>query len=89
MLDPTCGAGGLLAAAVIAGADPKRCYGIELDAEIADIARERLELLGVPRCNIMTGSALDDESYEFDGKLHDQFNEEIMMMDIRAPMYRK
>ena len=79
----------MIAAAVIAGADPKKCYGIELDAEIANIARDRLELLGVPRCNIRTGSALDDESYNFDGEVHDILNEEIFTMDIRAPRLRK
>ena len=42
ILDPTCGAGGLLAATIMAGADPKRCYGIELDAEMHKIAVERL-----------------------------------------------
>lgn len=31
ILDPTVGCGGLLAAAIIAGADPNKCFGIELD----------------------------------------------------------
>ena len=80
---------GLLAAAVIAGADPKKCFGIELDPEIAYIARNRLSLLGVPPCNIRTGDALDDGSYDFDGKLHDEPVCELEKIDYRAPRLRK
>lgn len=65
ILDPTVGAGGLIAAAVIAGADPRRCYGIELDPTTAAICRDRLAKLGVPRSNIKVGNALEDASYEF------------------------
>lgn len=65
-LDPTAGAGGLLAAAVIAGADPRKCFGIELDADTMLLCRERLAKLGVPRCNIHQGDALIDSSYEFE-----------------------
>ena len=65
-LDPTAGAGGLLAAAVIAGADPKKCYGIELDRDTLLLCRERLAKLGVPRSSIHQGDALVDNSYEFD-----------------------
>ena len=64
ILDPTAGAGGLIAAAVIAGADPKRCYGIELDPEVLEIAKKRLGNLGVPSSNLILGNALDPESYE-------------------------
>ena len=63
ILDPTCGAGGLLAATIMAGADPKRCYGIELDAEVYKIAVERLGKLGVPEKNIICGDALDNKTY--------------------------
>lgn len=48
ILDPTLGAGGLIAAAVIAGADPSRCYGIELDPVVLGVAKRRLARLGVP-----------------------------------------
>jgi type I restriction-modification system DNA methylase subunit len=72
ILDPTVGAGGLLAAAVIAGADPRKCYGIELDMDTALLCRERLAKLGVPRFNIKVGDALKDESYEFDESLEDK-----------------
>ena len=64
-LDPNCGAGGLLAAAIMAGADPKLIYGIELDTEILEIARNRLEVLGVPKVNLHQGNALYEECYNF------------------------
>ena len=64
ILDPTVGAGGLLAACILAGADPKRCYGIELDPVVHKVAQLRLSKLGVPPCNIVQGDALDPKSYE-------------------------
>lgn len=57
VLDPACGAGGLIAASIIAGADPKKCYGMELDENLVDIAKERLGKLGVPDGNITKGDA--------------------------------
>lgn len=65
ILDPTCGAGNLLAAAIMAGADPKLIYGIELDPDILEIARSRLEYLGVPKINLHQGNALYEECYVF------------------------
>jgi type I restriction-modification system DNA methylase subunit len=65
ILDPTCGAGGLLAAMIIAGADPARIFGIELDPEIAEICRKRLSKFNVPENNIKIGNALNSDSYEF------------------------
>jgi len=65
ILDPTVGCGGLLAAAIIAGADPRKCFGIEFDPETVILCRERLAKLGVPRSNIHVGDALIDESYDF------------------------
>ena len=64
ILDPALGAGGLIAAAIIAGADPKRCYGIEIDEEVLSVARIRLAKLGVPPCNLILGDALDPKSYD-------------------------
>lgn len=64
ILDPALGAGGLIAAAVLAGADPKRCFGIEIDEEVLAVARRRLAKLGVPPCNLVLGDALDPKSYE-------------------------
>ena len=65
VLDPCLGAGGLIAAAVIAGADPSKCYGIELDQSILEVAKKRLAKLGVPEKNLIQGNALDPKSYEF------------------------
>lgn len=67
ILDPALGAGGLIAAAVIAGADPSRCYGIELDPTVLEVAKRRLARLGVSPQNLRQGDALDPKSYEFDG----------------------
>ena len=64
VLDPCLGAGNLIAAAVIAGADPSKCYGIEIDEEVLGVARRRLAKLGVPPCNLILGDALDPKSYE-------------------------
>lgn len=64
ILDPCLGAGNLIAGAVLAGADPKRCYGIELDSEVLQVAKRRLACLGVPPCNLVQGDALDPDSYE-------------------------
>ena len=65
ILDPTCGAGGLLAAAIIAGADPKKVFGVELDANIVPIAKKRLSKLGVPDYNIHQGNALNRDCIVF------------------------
>ena len=72
ILDPTAGAGGLLAACILAGADPKRIYGIELDPEVLEIAKKRLGKLGVPSSNLILGNALDPESYEKLGRSIDE-----------------
>ena len=64
VLDPCLGAGGLIAAAVIAGADPSKCYGIELDPSVLELAKTRLAKLGVPEQNLKQGDALDPKSYE-------------------------
>ena len=65
VLDPCLGAGNLIAAAIIAGADPSKCYGIELDPLILEVAKKRLAKLGVPEKNLIQGNALDPKSYEF------------------------
>lgn len=65
ILDPCLGAGNLIAAAIIAGANPKLCYGIELDPKIFKIAKKRLGAMGVPAKNLKCGSALDSNSYNF------------------------
>lgn len=65
VIDPTCGAGGLLAAIIIAGANPENVFGIELDPKIVPIAQERLGKLGVPKDNIHIGNALNPQCYIF------------------------
>lgn len=66
VLDPCLGAGNLIAAAIIAGADPSKCYGIELDPVVHKVAQLRLAKLGVPSWHIKRGDALDPSSYEFE-----------------------
>ena len=64
VLDPCLGAGNLIAGAIFAGADPKRCFGIELDPDVLKVAKRRLAILGVPPCNLVEGNALDSTIYE-------------------------
>lgn len=66
IVDPCCGIGLLLSGCIIAGADPKRCFGIEINEDQAERCRDRLEKYGVPRDNIITGSCLDEDTW---GKL--------------------
>lgn len=57
ILDPTIGAGGLIAACIIAGADPKLCYGNEYNSTILEICKKRLCAMGVPVVNLHQGDA--------------------------------
>ena len=66
ILDPTVGAGGLLAACILCGADPNRIYGIELDLAILKVCRRRLLKYGVPPWHLKEGNALESASYEFE-----------------------
>ena len=66
ILDPTTGAGGLLVACILCGADPNRIYGIELDLAILKVCRRRLLKYGVPPWHLKEGNALDPTSYEFE-----------------------
>ena len=43
ILDPTCGSGNLLAAALIAGADPDKVYGNDYDSTMVEKCRKRLQ----------------------------------------------
>ena len=65
ILDPCAGAGGLLAACIIAGADPKKIYANEYDKDILEVCKNRLIPMGVPEENIHQGDALKDSSYNF------------------------
>lgn len=62
ILDPTLGAGGLIAGCIIAGADPKLCYGNEIDYGILQIAKRRLGKLGVPDVNLHQGDATNKDA---------------------------
>lgn len=65
ILDPCCGSGILLAYACIAGADPKKVFGIELDPVVLKIAQYELGKFGVPKYNIHWGNALNNDCYIF------------------------
>lgn len=66
ILDPTCGSGNLLAACILAGADPDKVYGNEYDKTMVSACKDRLNSLclkyglkRVPEYNIHYGDALD------------------------------
>lgn len=61
IVDPCSGSGNLLAAAIIAGADPKKIFANELNPLIYNLCKERLGSLGVPAENIYNMDVLDDE----------------------------
>ena len=65
ILDPCMGAGGLLAACIIAGADPENIYGIELDKDILEVCKNRLVPMGVPEWHLHQGDALLNYCYDF------------------------
>lgn len=66
VIDPCAGAGNLLAACLIAGADPKQCFAIELDKKIyEEVLVPRLTKFGVPKENIRRGDALDPKAWDF------------------------
>lgn len=64
IVDPCVGAGNLLIGCIIAGANPKRCYGIELDENQAELCRARLAEYGVPAENIITGDCLEEATWK-------------------------
>ena len=59
VLDPCAGSGNLLAACIIAGADPSRVYGNEFEESMVRLCRERLGRMGVPADNVHRGDASD------------------------------
>lgn len=82
ILDNCCGSGMLLAYALIAGADPKKVFGIELDPEILKIARRELGKFGVPEHNIHLGNALNKWCYVFpESELAERFSGLVYSFD--------
>ena len=65
LVDPCAGSGNLLAAAIIAGADPKKIYYNEYDPEIFEIGKKRLMGLGVPEKNFVCSDALSEVFWDF------------------------
>lgn len=66
ILDPCCGSGNLLAAAIIAGADPNNIYGNEYEEKFLILAQERLGKMGVPKWHLHKGDATKAECIRFD-----------------------
>lgn len=66
ILDPTCGTGNLLAACIIAGANPEMVYGNEFDSSFVKLCQERLGKLGVPYYHIHQGDALKKECLDIE-----------------------
>jgi hypothetical protein len=56
ILDPACGSGNLLIACLIAGADPDKIYGNELDPVAVDLCRVRVNRA----CDILSKPHLKD-----------------------------
>ena len=65
ILDPCGGSGNLLAACIIAGADPTKIYYNEFDPLVFEIGKKRLMALGVPEKNCHIGNALEESAYDF------------------------
>lgn len=88
LLDPTCGAGGLLAACIVAKiVNPTDVYGIEVDSEILDIAKERLTKLGVPISHLRHGDALNPLCYEQWDNPNYRFNQETMTVTFANELF--
>jgi type I restriction-modification system DNA methylase subunit len=66
IIDPCSGSGALLAGCIMAGADPKNIFAIELDRQIYEkVLIPHLTKLGVPKENIRRGDALDPKAWDF------------------------
>lgn len=85
LLDNSMGSGNILAYAIQKrGFEPSKCYGIEFDPDIYDIAVERLTKIGVPKENLVLGDALSKDSYRF-GHL---VNEKHFDLAVINPPYK-
>lgn len=87
ILDPCCGSGNLLAACLIAGADPKNLFGNDFDADMVKICKKRLNKIckelnkePIPTYNIHEGDALRTDSLtEFNKKYEDKYAQDKLM----------
>ena len=70
ILDPACGSGNLLAACLLAGADPDKVFGNDYDPIMVIECRKRLQRLNpkVRSWQIHQGDATDPECLEFSPK---------------------
>lgn len=84
ILDPCCGSGNLLAACIIAGANPKNIYGNEFDPDMVKACKKRLNNLcrslnleTVPTYNIHEGDALRRDSLtEYNKAYEDRYHDD-------------
>lgn len=67
ILDPACGSGNLLAACLIAGADPDKVFGNDYDYVMVKACRSRLQKINskVQGWQIHKGDATNPASFEF------------------------
>lgn len=74
ILDPTCGSGNLLAAALIAGADPDKVYGNDYDSTMVEECRKRLQKINpkVQDWQIHQGNALIPDCLTEFGETYDK-----------------
>lgn len=64
VFDPCAGSGNLIIGAIIAGADPKKCYANEIDPGQYEILKNNLMEFGVPEENILKFDALGNDLYD-------------------------
>ena len=67
ILDPACGSGNLIAACLIAGADPDKVFGNDYDQVMVTECRNRLQRINnkVKDWQIHRGDATNPKSFEF------------------------
>lgn len=64
VFDPCAGSGNLIIGAILAGADPTKCFANEIDPAQYEILKKNLADFGVPEENITKMDALGDGLYE-------------------------
>jgi len=93
ILDPTCGSGNLLAACLIAGADPDKVFGNDYDQVMVNACRARLQKLNpkVQNWQIHRGDATDSFCLRYFGPDYRQKLEEHYLAEQHGvfPMLTK